>query len=216
MSFDPRSPEARAALAARRNTRHDDDSDGFEILVRWLEQQSWSEFAVSLAKQARDRGTLSRKQRAAAENMRDKCLAREKARQARDEAQEALPVYDALIAGFEASTVAGLKYPAVFYQGIKFYPATRFPGVIYLKRKGDYLGKINAEGHLVTQHEAVRKIVEGMGDNLEEAIRKEGYRTGACALCGRELTDPDSIQAGVGPICAKRWGWGPAAGGGRR
>lgn len=24
-----------------------------------------------------------------------------------------------------------------------------------------------------------------------------------CCICGRPLTDPDSVKAGIGPICAK-------------
>lgn len=33
-----------------------------------------------------------------------------------------------------------------------------------------------------------------------------GKRTGRCGICGRELTDPASIAAGIGPICAQRFG----------
>lgn len=29
-----------------------------------------------------------------------------------------------------------------------------------------------------------------------------------CAICGRELTDPDSIRRGIGPICAQKHGLG--------
>ena len=27
-----------------------------------------------------------------------------------------------------------------------------------------------------------------------------------CAICGRELTDPTSMRAGVGPVCIQRYG----------
>lgn len=33
-----------------------------------------------------------------------------------------------------------------------------------------------------------------------------GRTTGRCAICGRRLTDPVSIAAGIGPICAARFG----------
>jgi hypothetical protein len=34
-----------------------------------------------------------------------------------------------------------------------------------------------------------------------------GRATGSCSCCGRELTDPVSIEAGIGPICAGRFGF---------
>jgi hypothetical protein len=32
----------------------------------------------------------------------------------------------------------------------------------------------------------------------------EMYHMGACGRCGRPLTDPESIQRGLGPICASK------------
>lgn len=32
-------------------------------------------------------------------------------------------------------------------------------------------------------------------------------RSGRCGICGRELTTPESIEAGIGPKCAARAGW---------
>jgi uncharacterized protein DUF6011 len=34
-----------------------------------------------------------------------------------------------------------------------------------------------------------------------------GREIGACGVCGRTLTDPDSIDKGIGPVCAGRLGW---------
>lgn len=39
-----------------------------------------------------------------------------------------------------------------------------------------------------------------------EAAAAFGKRTGTCCCCARTLTDPKSIDAGIGPICASR-GW---------
>lgn len=36
---------------------------------------------------------------------------------------------------------------------------------------------------------------------LEQAAQY-GKQTGVCCQCGRTLTNPDSIEAGIGPICA--------------
>lgn len=40
------------------------------------------------------------------------------------------------------------------------------------------------------------------------AIKAHGIATGSCGCCGRELTDPDSIALGIGPICADKLGGG--------
>ena len=38
----------------------------------------------------------------------------------------------------------------------------------------------------------------------EEAVAY-GKATGICVCCQAELTDPDSVEAGIGPVCEKRW-----------
>lgn len=40
--------------------------------------------------------------------------------------------------------------------------------------------------------------------SLEDA-KKFGRETGTCCSCGRELTNPESIEAGIGPICAQKF-----------
>jgi hypothetical protein len=37
--------------------------------------------------------------------------------------------------------------------------------------------------------------------NNKLAVNVEMYHTGNCMRCGRELTDPDSIERGLGPVC---------------
>ena len=41
---------------------------------------------------------------------------------------------------------------------------------------------------------------------LEQAARM-GHQTGVCCICGRELTDPNSIAMGIGPICVEKCGF---------
>lgn len=48
-----------------------------------------------------------------------------------------------------------------------------------------------------------RVVREGERLTLAEAVAF-GRFTGTCCVCGIELTDPKSVEAGVGPICAKR------------
>lgn len=40
--------------------------------------------------------------------------------------------------------------------------------------------------------------------NLLEALAAAGKETGICQVCNRELTDPQSIAAGIGPVCGRR------------
>lgn len=52
---------------------------------------------------------------------------------------------------------------------------------------------------------AVRGLLEEVdGAPLATAI-KFGRASGRCCSCGRDLTDPDSIAAGIGPICATKF-----------
>lgn len=50
---------------------------------------------------------------------------------------------------------------------------------------------------------AIRKIKPEHRMTLDEA-KAYGRETGVCCNCGAELTDPKSIEAGIGPICASR------------
>ena len=53
---------------------------------------------------------------------------------------------------------------------------------------------------------AVRHLSEDTLMTLEEA-RDYGVRYGVCAACGRTLTNPESIEYGIGPVCRTRY-WG--------
>ena len=53
---------------------------------------------------------------------------------------------------------------------------------------------------------AVRRLSEDTVMTLEEA-RDYGVRYGVCAACGRTLTNPESIEYGIGPVCRTRY-WG--------
>lgn len=82
-------------------------------------------------------------------------------------------------------------------------------GCIYAKADGQYLGKITPDGQLrlVSEGRAQESAIrEACKDPLAKA-KLYGLQTGRCGCCGRELTDPESIAAGIGPICAGRFGW---------
>lgn len=39
------------------------------------------------------------------------------------------------------------------------------------------------------------------------AAASYGMASGNCGICGRTLTEPESIQRGIGPVCIKKAGW---------
>lgn len=54
-----------------------------------------------------------------------------------------------------------------------------------------------------------KKLMETLAEllsNLDESIVAYGRETGNCACCGRELTNPESVALGIGPICASKFG----------
>ena len=75
-------------------------------------------------------------------------------------------------------------------------------------------GKLYAKRLMVTGHgEATWEYAPGMVYRLTDADRlsiedaaKFGTLYGVCAVCGRTLTDEESIEAGIGPVCIKRLG----------
>jgi hypothetical protein len=60
-------------------------------------------------------------------------------------------------------------------------------------KKGEYLGKAG---------------LSGLGEKLTlEEIKEFGRETGHCMICSKELTDPVSIEMGIGPVCLAKGGY---------
>ena len=66
-----------------------------------------------------------------------------------------------------------------------------------------YAKKLNAEGRFDYAPGAIRGIRPEHAVTLEQA-REWGRINGRCLICGAELTHPDSIEYGIGPVCRKR------------
>lgn len=45
------------------------------------------------------------------------------------------------------------------------------------------------------------KVLREIGKDPIKALRDYGHQIGSCGVCNRTLTDPDSIAAGIGPVC---------------
>lgn len=94
--------------------------------------------------------------------------------------------------------------------------AGRNPGMVYvtLKDTGAYLGKIDGTGRFSPSRDCVAENVDALrviGADPLAAARESGKLTGRCSCCGRELSDPISIQNGIGPICEQKFFGGPDA-----
>ncbi len=81
-------------------------------------------------------------------------------------------------------------------------------GWLYVTKGELYLGKLKA-GKFVASRDApegtLAKLQELAKDPLAVGIAY-GKQTGNCCCCGRELSDPVSVERGIGPICETKWG----------
>jgi Family of unknown function (DUF6011) len=87
--------------------------------------------------------------------------------------------------------------------------------LVWIMYEGQCVGKIEDERATVwkgkaesagTTPLAVLAIVEEFEADPLGAAKKHGQASGRCCSCGRDLTDPESIAAGIGPICATKFG----------
>jgi Family of unknown function (DUF6011) len=97
---------------------------------------------------------------------------------------------------------------------------SRTPGAVMITDGGRYgesayFGKITPQGEfqpaaaaraLPAEHKVeLWAILTRMRDGDAEAVFAEyGKRFGTCCMCGRELTNAESVELGIGPICRAR------------
>lgn len=113
-----------------------------------------------------------------------------------------------IIRSMEKAFANDIKRPLIRLAEFKF--AYR-DGTIYVRnRSGDvYYGKI-VDGRLFTSRDCTaedKATIVRVAANPEEEAIAYGRREGACAICGRTLTNHESIDRGIGPICANKFGW---------
>jgi hypothetical protein len=163
------------------------DADQVRELATWLEAQTWSNFALSLANHYRAHGSLTEKQLASAKSMFEKSQAREALR----------------------TRVAQLPELAI---GTYIQPDKSLMWIIRKAKGSDntyamnkaFLGKTWT---YVRNGKATLSNLVNIGQahvlTLEEAVAI-GQAVGHCVMCGAQLTDPESIARGIGPVCATK------------
>lgn len=224
------SPEARAkgrvrAVAARRNraevAREQNAEHGNGFLLKWLgENAHWNTFAASLMDQHNAGRAWSDRQVESCRAMYAKIKANQAAREAeRQAAMESAAQIDLgpIIAMFDTARASGYKRPTYRANDLRIKPGRN--GALYVLtelrteygqygEQPGYEGKI-ADGRFIPARacadDTATKLQVIAADPRGEAIRF-GQRTGTCSCCGRELTKHASIEAGIGPICAQKWG----------
>ena len=60
-------------------------------------------------------------------------------------------------------------------------------------------------GRLRDNQPAVEELLNELEQNPLAAAMKYGKLSGLCCSCGRDLTDPVSIEQGIGPVCATKF-----------
>lgn len=179
--------------------RLEDFSDAFPIEARWIEaNHATFDFARAMRERIVSHGFLTH-------NMLDavrRCANRAPTAEAAVDTGELEKVF--------ARVNPKLKKPALNVGPFRFSPAPdtgRNPGAIYVKHEGQYLGKMLGGKFLARATQEIMDTVLGIaGDPLGKAI-EHGKLTGRCAVCNRNLTDEDSTGRGIGPVCAKKFGW---------
>jgi hypothetical protein len=178
-----------------------------EIIDGLRAVRSWNGFAQSLLQQYDRYGRLSERQYDAAERVLLKCTNLEQRKKAETVAVDVTRIELLL----QTAVMGGLRYPKFRAEGLTFSlasPGTKNAGAVYVKKGEDYVGKI-----MGGMFRPVSDTPDGTGAAIARiasdprgAAVQHGRITGNCACCGRQLTDPKSVELGIGPICAERWG----------
>lgn len=118
------------------------------------------------------------------------------------------PTYPKILAVFAVPLRNGAKRASLRAGGITISLAQNHPGTLYIKHEGEYAGKITPAGKYkrVGDFDAAKLLAEVEVDPKEAAVAY-GRATGRCSVCGRELTDPESIARAIGPICLETFSW---------
>lgn len=166
-------------------------------------------FAVAMRDAVKKYGTLTDNQLAAIR----KCIMRETARtEERVQRESNAKEIDAsaLEAAF-AKASESLQWPKFScgpFRVSKASAESKNAGSLYVKGNGGvYLGKISS-GKFFPSRECTADLeseFRTLAADPKQAAIAHGKLTGSCACCGRALTNKESIELGIGPICASKW-----------
>ena len=178
-----------------------------QIIAGLNNVKGWNEFAASLVSQWYRKGDLSDRQWLAGERM----LAKLEANKQRAETLSVDVSVGKIEDLLNTALGNGMKRPVFRAKGLSLSFASAKSvnaGAVYVKAGGEYQGKIMGGRFMPArgcEGETSEKLIAIAADPRGSAI-DYGRETGKCACCGRTLTNADSIDLGIGPVCAERWG----------
>lgn len=186
------------------------------VETEWLVSSAGRfEFAQSMLDALTKYGTLTEKQLATVQRLTiqsaDRAAARAVEQTTRAAAAPTLSI-EAIEVAFGKAKAAGIKRPKLRLDTFTFSPAPdtgNNAGAVYVKEGDTYLGKVIG-GRLFAVRdctkEASDRIVAVSSDPASAAVAY-GKKYGSCAVCARELSDAASIERGIGPVCAEKYGF---------
>ena len=201
------------ALAAKVAAWHEANPE----VSQWLREAAGRgfEFAQSLLGSLEQYGSLTDRQMETAARLTLQSQER-KAQWAAERAvrEAAAPTVDAtqLEQSFRTAKSNGLKWPRITMGEMVIKPAgenSKNPGALYVTEDGQYLGKVMGGRFFKVREcgdEQEKQVVSLINDPVA-AAEAYGHMTGHCCICNRELTNPESVARGIGPICADKFGW---------
>lgn len=201
---------ARQAVATKKAVDANAWMEAHPAEAKWMVNTRF-DFAIQMVAVVAKYGYLTEGQLTAVQRLmaRDDIRAEENAN--RRDTAKAITV-EAIEEAFARATDKGVKSPKLRLGTFKFAPAKAHSanaGAIYVNEGEDYLGKVVGGKFLRTRactDDQEARIIAAATDPAG-AAKEYGHRTGACCICHRELTDPASIAAGIGPICAGNYGF---------
>lgn len=185
------------------------------LIIKWMRDNShWCDFASQILSIVDEGRKPSEKQMEAIVRIKTKTEATRAAKKSQREAASSVSVdLSKVFDLFSTAQNNGLKRPKLYFEDfiLSLAPESgRNAGYLYVKQNNDYLGKVSPDGNFVAvrglEGQSIVDQLSAVVENPLEALAVVGKKTGRCGCCGRELTNSDSIKAGIGPICAGRWG----------
>ena len=133
-------------------------------------------------------------------------------------AAPAAPTLDlsSVVAFLGVAVASGLKRPKARFLGPDGKaemtlqlagPTSRTPGAIFVKLGGWYTASVLPDGSTRGKMTPeLASLLLAIAADPVTAAKTYGGMTCSCSFCGLALTDQGSIDAGYGPVCARKWG----------
>lgn len=186
--------------------RADNIADIGQEAYDWLRTQAVSGFVGDVLRKHDEGVRLSEKQVLGLLKWRAGVTAARERREADAPAVDLTGIFDM----FETAQGNGLSRPIYRALGLTISKAPTSgvnAGALYVKDVNkNYLGKVK-DGKFFGRAEGVAEQLREIAAAPLSVAISYGRETGSCACCGRTLTDPKSIELGIGPVCKDKWGF---------